>query len=83
MHQSFQVAGERLELSTSGLWILRSNRLSYPAISGANIMTNARKALKNQFFKNPAYPCEIRCILPFDTPVTHGEREIPSWAPNQ
>ena len=28
----FQVAGSRIELETSGLWIRRSNQLSYPAI---------------------------------------------------
>ena len=28
------VAGIRLELMTSGLWIQRSNQLSYPAIIG-------------------------------------------------
>ena len=29
---SFLVAGTRIELVTSGLWIRRSNQLSYPAI---------------------------------------------------
>ena len=70
------VAGGRLELPTSGLWILRSNRLSYPAKRGANIMTNQWKNRKNQFFKNTAFNANIRTILPFDRQLIHGQRKI-------
>ena len=34
----FQVAGRRIELRTSWLWIMRSNQLSYPAMTVVNIL---------------------------------------------
>ena len=34
-----QVAGSRIELETSGLWIRRSNQLSYPAVLALRVQS--------------------------------------------
>ena len=58
---SLLVAGTRVELVTSGLWIRRSNQLSYPAIclkDGAKVSLffELRKFVSNLFYKFYSHP---------------------------
>ena len=46
------VAGERIELSTLALWVLRSNQLSYPAIILSIIIKKFKSVNPN--FVHPA-----------------------------
>ena len=68
MNFAFLVAGTRVELVTSGLWIRRSNQLSYPAIclkDGAKVIKfiELRKFEGELFYKFYCHPV----ILFFNT----------------